>query len=263
MVVSYVNQNSIKEDVLDLAHLRELNAVYLKDWLCDVLLENGIVLAQCVAQTYNGASVMSGGNKGIQALFRAEHAPKENIFIFITRLNLVIVETVKSIKQADPFFPSVLPNATKKSAISHWSVQSWNIQVEWDPWTKTSIEKMEVVQRTSARIVPSNFSKYARVTQMLQELKWTSLRERRAKATAIIMYRIVNNLIAIPMSLLQGPTLNRGWGHDQKRIVPHSRTQNHQYSFIPDATRIWNKLPQTLVESKSREVFRKGTDELI
>ena len=52
MVVSYVNQNSIKEDVLDLANLRELNAVYLKDWLCDVLLENGIVLAQCVAQTY-------------------------------------------------------------------------------------------------------------------------------------------------------------------------------------------------------------------
>ena len=130
----------------------------------------------------------------------------------------------------------------------------------WDPWTSTNIDKIEAVQRRSARMVMNNFNRYASVDQMIQQLKWTTLRERRAKAKAIIFFRIVKNFIAIPKSLLQGPSPNKGRGHDQRIIVPYSRTQNHQYSFIPDATRIWNKLPQSLVDSKNLEAFKKGTE---
>ena len=82
----------------------------------------------------------------------------------------------------------------------------------------------------------------------------------KARAKAIIFFRIVKNLIAIPKSLLQGPSLNKERGHDQTIIVLYSITQIHQYSFIPDATRIWNKLPQTLVDSKNLEAFKKGTE---
>ena len=132
----------------------------------------------------------------------------------------------------------------------------------WDPWTSTNIDKIEAVQRRSARMVMNNFNRYASVDQMIQQLKWTTLRERRAKAKAIIFFRIVKNFIAIPKSLLQGPSPNKGRGHDQRIIVPYSRTQNHQYSFIPDATRIWNKLPQSLVDSKNLEALKKGTEKV-
>lgn len=132
----------------------------------------------------------------------------------------------------------------------------------WDPWTKANIDKIETVQRRSARMVNNNFNKYASVTQMLQELKWPSLRERRARAKAVIMYRIVNNTIAIPMSLLQATTIDRGRGHNKRFLIPHSRTQVHQYSFIPHSIRIWNKLPQDLVNSPTLEAFKRGTKQL-
>jgi hypothetical protein len=126
----------------------------------------------------------------------------------------------------------------------------------WDPWTRANINKIETVQRRSARFVKSDYRKHSSVTQMLQELKWPTLQERRARGRAIIMYRIVNNSIAIPISLLQVMPSERSRGHKNKFIVPFSRTQVHQHSFIPDSIRIWNKLPQEIVECQTLDSFK-------
>lgn len=105
VVVRYVYNNSIHEEFLDFERLKELNAPYLKDKLCNVLTACEIKISDCVAQTYDGASVMSGCNKGVQALFRKENAPHAvYIHCYNHRLNLVIVDSVKSVRMAENFF---------------------------------------------------------------------------------------------------------------------------------------------------------------
>lgn len=68
IVVRYVYKNSVHEEFLDFTRLHELNAEYLKDKLGEVLSTCGINCKDCVGQTYDGASVMSGVNRGVQQL---------------------------------------------------------------------------------------------------------------------------------------------------------------------------------------------------
>ena len=130
----------------------------------------------------------------------------------------------------------------------------------WDPWTKTNIDKIEAIQRRSARFVKSDYSTYSSVDQMLESLKWDTLRERRARAKVIIMYRIMKEQIAIPKELLTATNTTRGRGHNKRLLLPYSRTDIHQHSFIPDSIRLWNKLSQKLVDTPSLEGFRNGVD---
>lgn len=105
VVVRYLYDNSIHEEFLGFIRLHELNAEYLKNSICTLLLACGIEATNCVGQTYDGASVMSGSNAGVQTLFRQDAAPQATyIHCYNHRLNLVIVDCVKSVKLAADFF---------------------------------------------------------------------------------------------------------------------------------------------------------------
>ena len=81
-----------------------------------------------------------------------------------------------------------------------------------------------------------------------------SLQERRAQAKVEMMFRIVNGLVDIPTSFLTPTLMMRG--HTQKYLVPYARTVVYQHSFFPDGIRLWNALPQQLVDSTSLDCFR-------
>ena len=49
----------------------------------------------------------------------------------------------------------------------------------WDPFRQYQINAVEMVQRRAARFVTGQYNRYQSVTSMLQELKWTSLPQRR------------------------------------------------------------------------------------
>jgi hypothetical protein len=59
-------------------------------------------------------------------------------------------------------------------------------------------QKLEAVQRRSARFVMNNYQQTSSATPMLQTLQWPTLAERRARIKATMMYSIVNGLVAIP-----------------------------------------------------------------
>ncbi|XP_066981185.1 zinc finger protein 862-like [Macrobrachium rosenbergii] len=104
-VVRYLFDHTLHEEFLRFVRLHELNAEYLKNSICEMLLTCNIDAKNCVGQTYDGASVMSGTNSGVQRLFREEVAPEAtNIHCYNHRLNLMIVDVVKSVKIADQFF---------------------------------------------------------------------------------------------------------------------------------------------------------------
>lgn len=105
VVIRYVHNNCVHEEFLGFIRLAEMNAEYMKNKLCGVLGDCGIDAKNCVGQTYDGASVMSGCNKGVQTLFREEAAPQAvYIHCYNHRLNLVIVDCVKSVTMGDNFF---------------------------------------------------------------------------------------------------------------------------------------------------------------
>ncbi|XP_062605835.1 uncharacterized protein LOC134267643 [Saccostrea cucullata] len=109
----------------------------------------------------------------------------------------------------------------------------------WDPYTRDSIGKLEMVQRRTARMVTSNYRTTSSVTDMLQQLQWTSLQERRGQAKAVMMYRIVYQLIDIPPLLLFPATTTRG--NSIMFLVPYARTLVYQKSFFfPDGILVWN-----------------------
>ena len=68
----------------------------------------------------------------------------------------------------------------------------------WDPHTKDLISHIEMVQRRAARFVKADYSQQSSVALMLQSLQWQPLQERRAHIKVIMLYRIINGLVAIP-----------------------------------------------------------------
>ena len=126
----------------------------------------------------------------------------------------------------------------------------------WDPHTARNINKLEGVQRRSARYVFSDYNQESSPTAMLKQLDWSSLQLRRLQAKATMMYRIVNNLIAIPMDPHLTPIQTATRGHDIRFRQPHTRVQAYKYSYFPSAIRIWNSLPQDLINKPSIDSFK-------
>ena len=131
--------------------------------------------------------------------------------------------------------------------------------VVWDPLTKTHIHQLEKVQRRAAHFVEGDYKKTSSVSDIITKLQWSSLEERRRVAKASMIYKIINGQIEISTSQLHPlPSATRTRGHQQRLRVPFSRTKNHQQSFFPSATRIWNSLPASIVDRAiSLEDFRE------
>ena len=125
----------------------------------------------------------------------------------------------------------------------------------WDPHTNANINILEMVQGRYARFVFHDYRRSSSVTAMLDQLHWASLQERRAQAKVEMMFCIVNGLVDIPTSFLTPTLMMRG--HSQRNILFHllerSSTSTH---FSPDGIRLWNALPQQLVDSTSLDCFR-------
>ena len=68
----------------------------------------------------------------------------------------------------------------------------------WSPHTdKNKKIKIEMIQRRAARWVKNNYSTYDSVTNMLDDLGWRSLENRRIDARLVMFYKIVNCHVAI------------------------------------------------------------------
>jgi hypothetical protein len=92
-----------------------------------------------------------------------------------------------------------------------------------------------MVQRRAARFTLGDYRTTSSVTNMLQELNWTTLEERRKRAKVIMLYRIIHLTVLIPYQPYLIPrgdsSFNRG--HNHWFQIPFSRLQCHQQSFFP------------------------------
>ena len=77
--------------------------------------------------------------------------------------------------------------------------------VVWDPYLQKDILVVEAVQKCCARFVYNNYSSYASVTTMLENLNWPSLAQCRIKDKAITVFKIMHQLLDIPTDAILKP----------------------------------------------------------
>ena len=78
----------------------------------------------------------------------------------------------------------------------------------WDPHTDKNVTKIESVQRRAARFVTNRFRNTSSVSDILCDLKWPTLRDRRRNTRLTMMFKILNGLAHCPniRSKLEPPT---------------------------------------------------------
>ena len=111
------------------------------------------------------------------------------------------------------------------------------------------------MQRRAARFVKSRYSRYSSVSDMLDELGWTPLSQRRQEARLILFYKIINGLAHVPFEgvLVEAYKGTRRKHNLKFRQIGHTTSQYGQ-SFFPKTISAWNGL--AFAEAPSLAVFR-------
>ena len=103
----------------------------------------------------------------------------------------------------------------------------------WSPHSDTLINQLEMVQRRAARFVKNDYSRTSSVTNMLHDLRWDTLQDRRNNTRTTMLYKIKNNLVDVyPDPPLCDARTHRG--HNQPFSQVRARTTIYQNSFFPD-----------------------------
>ena len=128
----------------------------------------------------------------------------------------------------------------------------------WASKTATLNQKIEMVQRRSARFVMNGYRRTSSATAMLETLNWDTLERRRDQARLTMMYRIVHQLVDIPAETYLTPSSQTGRtrGHDTRFQQIQTCFAGYQNSFIPCTIVLWNQLPQSAVSQTTLDAFQ-------
>ena len=127
----------------------------------------------------------------------------------------------------------------------------------WAPFTDTANDKIEMVQRRAARFVTNDYGRTSSVIDLLANLGWDTLQKRRDIARLSVMYRIVHELVDIPVEPFLTPSTSMTRGHDSRFHQIRTLNTTYQHSFFPGTIVFWNQLPQTAVsQTTTLEAFQ-------
>ena len=116
-----------------------------------------------------------------------------------------------------------------------------------EPPEKTQIKQLEQVQRNAAPFVlnkPYTYQSPSSVTIMFQQLNWPTLEDPREAADQILIYKVINRLVAVLQSYL--PQRSPRYVDSVRFITYHCRLNIYQYSFFPHTVTYWNQLPASI-----------------
>ena len=92
---------------------------------------------------------------------------------------------------------------------------------------------------------------------MIQVLEWHTLQRRREIQKLIMMYKIVNALIAIDIQNYAAKSTRQTRSNQSFNYIPiGSRTSYYKASFFPSVIPIWNGLPDQIKSTESLDNFK-------
>jgi len=133
----------------------------------------------------------------------------------------------------------------------------------WNPQQQTQIKQIEQIQRNAARFVANklfNPHQPDSVTSILSTLQWPSLQQRRQYFDLVLLFRVNNGLIAVPVTYIPTPAFIRPTrqSNSLKLLQPHCRVNVYQHSFFPRTIPSWNLLPTSVVTAPSLDAFKSA-----
>ena len=131
--------------------------------------------------------------------------------------------------------------------------------VIWDNCTSYLKNSIESIQHEAARIVVGA-TKLCSIHNLLSDLKWDSLAERRRKHKLILFYKMQNNISPAYLSDLipAPPQTSYSLRNNSNTPTIHSRTQIYHSSFLPSTIRDWNSLPAATKNKPTLESFKSA-----
>ena len=103
-------------------------------------------------------------------------------------------------------------------------------------------------QRRAVRWTLNRYSTYESVTEMQNQLGWRSLEQWTADARVIMIYKIIHELVAVPLpSYFEQPTRMTRHSHPLALCQIHTTANYYKYSFFPMAVVYWNSIPSSVV----------------
>ena len=97
---------------------------------------------------------------------------------------------------------------------------------------------------TAARFVLNNFRRKASVSEMLHDLGWQSLDDRRQDQRLVLFYKIINGLASVETEDILTPADSRTRkNHSFKFKHLQANCDSYRYSFFPATISSWNNLP--------------------
>ena len=123
--------------------------------------------------------------------------------------------------------------------------------------TAQNCNKLEQVQRLSARFACCKYERTASVTSMLNDLKWESLQTRRNCQRLTMFYRMQHNMVSIiPAEYLVPVQPSRSRSDASSPL--RADIDIFKHSFFSATVRMWNSLPVTVIQSHSIQSFKTG-----
>ena len=136
----------------------------------------------------------------------------------------------------------------------------------WTPYLTSDIKLVESVQRRFTRIMCNKLNiKFSSYSERLEILGIESLEYRRMKFDLVLMYKIYHNLIHIKFDTFftKNPSnyhLRRHTCTIKNTKIPRSRIRNHFFSHR--IVKLWNSLPNDVVNSKTLKIFKNQLNEV-
>ena len=132
------------------------------------------------------------------------------------------------------------------------------VSMSWDPYTKSNIQQLEAVQRRAVRFATGDYRTTSSPSQMIEDLGWEPLYQRRANFKLVMVYHITHGLIHIPAPLYLHPSALSTQGHILRYMIPYCRTDVFWNSFFLSAIRLWNQLSETIIATPTLDDFKMG-----
>ena len=130
----------------------------------------------------------------------------------------------------------------------------------WDPYHQKYIRQIEMVQQRAARFVlgkPWRRCERDSITNMLNQLNWTTLEKRRKYARLTLLYKILHKLICIPESYLPKLSTSRTRCHHEFKFLHYqTNVDSYKYAYFPRTILDWNNLTENIVNSSTLETFK-------
>ena len=126
----------------------------------------------------------------------------------------------------------------------------------WDPH---HIEKyryqLEMVQRRAARFTLRRYRRLSSVSDMLKQLQWETLVDRRRRSRLVMFYKIQHQLVCVPIPSIvtRAPKPRPGY---PPQYLPTSGTDAYRNSYFPLAIKQWNALPPSIACLDSLNSFK-------